>query len=365
MSLARIPAAGIGGHVQTRAVETRRFCAAITRWRIGPAERASPSPDLVLSSGAPNMPKPILVGVDPLRDDAAPLALGAALARIAGVPLVALAAYLHDPITNAVSGGMVEDDLRSDALRKLEAMTGGTDADLLVAGGHSPARVLQDAAVRLDAGLIVVGSTAKCPPGRIMPGSTAERLLHGAPCPVAIAPTGLGATWRPCRIGAAFVDSEESRVALRAAAALSRTAGAPLHAMTAVEPLEWGRSAAIAPYLVDGRFETSTASARRALDDAIASIAVDVPTTGEVVVARVVEALKALSRDVDLLVCGSRGYGPLRAVLLGGVTHRLTREAECPVIVVPRGIEAPFGALGERSGTDEQGVIAGVETRRS
>jgi hypothetical protein len=37
---------------------------------------------------------------------------------------------------------------------------------------------------------------------------------------------------------------------------------------------------------------------------------------------------------------GSRGYGPLRAVLLGGVSRRLMVEAHCPVIVVPRGVEA-------------------------
>ena len=42
---------------------------------------------------------------------------------------------------------------------------------------------------------------------------------------------------------------------------------------------------------------------------------------------------------------GSRGYGPLRAVLLGSVSGRLVREAACPVIVVPRGVEAPLEEL--------------------
>lgn len=40
---------------------------------------------------------------------------------------------------------------------------------------------------------------------------------------------------------------------------------------------------------------------------------------------------------LDLLVCGARGYGPLRAVLLGGVSRRVAVEARCPVIVLPRG----------------------------
>jgi hypothetical protein len=45
------------------------------------------------------------------------------------------------------------------------------------------------------------------------------------------------------------------------------------------------------------------------------------------------------------MVTGSRGYGPHRAVLLGSVSGRLVREAECPVIVVPRGIEAPLEGI--------------------
>ncbi len=48
-------------------------------------------------------------------------------------------------------------------------------------------------------------------------------------------------------------------------------------------------------------------------------------------------ALALASADVDLLVCGSRGYGPLRAALLGGVSSTLAHTASCPLLVVPRG----------------------------
>ena len=49
----------------------------------------------------------------------------------------------------------------------------------------------------------------------------------------------------------------------------------------------------------------------------------------------VVEALSELD-EVDVLFCGSRGYGPARRVLLGGVSTRLVRGARRPVVVVPR-----------------------------
>jgi nucleotide-binding universal stress UspA family protein len=36
---------------------------------------------------------------------------------------------------------------------------------------------------------------------------------------------------------------------------------------------------------------------------------------------------------------GSRGYGPLGRVLLGGVASQVIRKAACPVIVTPRPAE--------------------------
>jgi nucleotide-binding universal stress UspA family protein len=43
------------------------------------------------------------------------------------------------------------------------------------------------------------------------------------------------------------------------------------------------------------------------------------------------------SDQLDLLIVGSPGYGPMRSVVLGSVSRTLAREAACPVIVVPRG----------------------------
>src|SRR5204863_9729787 len=47
--------------------------------------------------------------------------------------------------------------------------------------------------------------------------------------------------------------------------------------------------------------------------------------------------LVARSGELDLLVVGSRGYGPVRHALLGSVTKKLMVAAACPVLVVPRG----------------------------
>ena len=56
------------------------------------------------------------------------------------------------------------------------------------------------------------------------------------------------------------------------------------------------------------------------------------------------------SSDLDLLVVGSRGYGPLRAVLLGSVSSALVRSARSPLVVVPRAAngESPHGTTSPR-----------------
>lgn len=48
------------------------------------------------------------------------------------------------------------------------------------------------------------------------------------------------------------------------------------------------------------------------------------------------ETEASIEKDVDLLVLGSRGYGPLTRVLLGSVSRRAAQDAPCPVLVVPR-----------------------------
>ena len=65
----------------------------------------------------------------------------------------------------------------------------------------------------------------------------------------------------------------------------------------------------------------------------------------EFVVGDAVAELVRRTEDADLAIVGSRGYGPLRSVLLGSVSAQLVRRASCPVMVVPRGAAADAVAL--------------------
>ena len=68
---------------------------------------------------------------------------------------------------------------------------------------------------------------------------------------------------------------------------------------------------------------------QRAIEDAIAELAPDLTASGEVLVGGDVVKTLADLRDTsfDALFMGSRGYGPVRRVLLGGVSAGLMRPA--------------------------------------
>jgi nucleotide-binding universal stress UspA family protein len=302
------------------------------------------------------MTPPILVGVDPVHHDPDAPVLAALLARATAAPVIAVAAY-RDELAGTLGDADRVRELRGDATARLHAVEPafhGLALQTAAVAGPSAARVLHDCAEARGAGLLVLGSTHRGKIGRLALGSTAERLLHGATCPVVVAPLGFAERMRGIdRVGVAFVDSEEGNEALRAAAALATACGAELHAATAVEPIAWSATGFAHPHDVEAHLTHLREQAQTTLRCALEGLHPAVRSQTQVLVDSPVIALEQFSNDVDLLVCGSRGYGSLGSVLLGGVSRRLVHRAACPVVVVPRGTERVLevlgGAIGEAS----------------
>jgi nucleotide-binding universal stress UspA family protein len=190
--------------------------------------------------------------------------------------------------------------------------------------------------LRDDPAVVVLGSRKSRGSRRTNPGSTAERLLQGAPAAVGLVPWGYDAAPDQGlgRVTVAYVATADGDVALTAATRIAERLHARLDVVSVVPDTR------VVPSLGDVRRfgQEQRAGYQEALDAAVAGLPATVAPRGRLLDGPTVDALADLTPDeTDLLVCGSRGYGPARRVLLGGVSSRVLRHARVPVVVVPRG----------------------------
>jgi nucleotide-binding universal stress UspA family protein len=303
------------------------------------------------------MPKPILVGFDPNTADRAPVRFGVAAAQFTGARLIIGSVHADSVVVGQMGHGRMDDEISSEAggpldHLRIELNSAGVEAQYSLLGGWSAPSGLHRGAEEFDAGLLVVGSTDRGGLNRVLPGSTAERLLTGAPCPVAVVPSGWQAGGGLHKLGVAFADTPEGNEALDSALALGHRAGAKVRILAAVKEKDFGRAAGGRPGHEGSSYDAAGA-AREQLDQDLAAAAAQrepgVEVEVDVSVQDAAEFLIAASEHLDLMVIGSRGYGPKRAVLLGGVSRKVTTSAHCPVIVLARGAETGLRQLVDAS----------------
>ena len=293
----------------------------------------------------------ILIGVDgsDRSDDA--IAFGRALALAADAPVILATAHPSEPKSRPGAHAdhtQLRDEAEGLLARASLAVADVADVELLRLADESAARALQSAAEHADAGVIVVGSSHVGRLGRVLPGSTAERLLHGAPCPVAVVPLGFEAHGLPPKpiIGCAYEPSEDGAAALGAAEELTLALSGSLRVMQVVEPPSYLYDTGEVPLNMPEIDARVRADAERTLAERVERLSFRLhDVEGALHVGQAADVLIGLSETVDAMVVGSRGYGPLKAVLLGGVSGQVIRSAACPVIVVPRGARSAIGSL--------------------
>lgn len=276
----------------------------------------------------------VIIGVDGLDATRDTIAYARALAPEAEFVLTCAYPYQDLPVRSALLG-------YSQALRELtvamlerEAPAAGlVGAEYVAIANPSAGRALRGLAAARGADLIVVGSASHGAVGRLLLGDVSRSVLHGAPCPVAVVPRGAPATAPPTTIGVAFDGTPESREALSLATQLAKESGAGLELVDAIDAgaLAGGWSTEVAHYMEERRVHV-----QQRLDFEVEQL--PVPATATATVGSVAQILGELSGRVQLVVCGSRGWGPLAAVTLGSAADRLIHDAHCPVLVVPRAV---------------------------
>jgi nucleotide-binding universal stress UspA family protein len=203
----------------------------------------------------------------------------------------------------------------------------GVDAELIDITASSVGRGLHYLSETREADLLVVGSSAQGLVGRVLVGDITRAALIGAPCAVAVAPMGhAAAAGALAKIGVGYDSTPECEAALALARELAAIHGASVSVMTVVEP---SAVAGLLRTADEADYAEELADARAALDKLEG-------VEGQVVLGWAGEELASFGEHVDLLIVGSRAYGPIRRLMFGGVATHLASNAPCPLVVLPR-----------------------------
>jgi len=209
-------------------------------------------------------------------------------------------------------------------------------AELRWSAWPSPGRGLHELAEMLRSDLLVVGSCGRGLLGRVMVGNDTRAALDGAPCAVAIAPTGYAdAAVKIAKIGVGYDGSPDSERALAVGRALADELDAALAALEVVT---------FPAYL----FRGPGAGDNTSIDELIGEARDRVASIGDVeprgAYGHAAEELARWGDSIDLLVVGSRGYGPVGRLVHGSTSRALASTARCPLLVLTRSAVVTFTA---------------------
>lgn len=207
----------------------------------------------------------------------------------------------------------------------------------------SPAYEITAAAEAIKADLIVLSTHGFTGLKRAFLGSTAERVVRHAHCPVLTVRRRTGAPARAAATGRLpwrriLVPLDFSLTSLRAldvAVPLASEAGAQLRLLHAVEPAPYavGMEGAVLAMPENTLASTAKANLKRVAQRFVPS---SVRVTSRVarghaapVILRMAEA-----EGVDLIVLSTHGHAGWQRLLLGSTAEQVVRRARCPVFVV-------------------------------
>ncbi len=302
------------------------------------ASQSDPRPGVV--SPTRSQVTRIAVGVDGHAEGRDAAALGRAIADAVGAELMLVAVH-PDPMLPLPSE-MGWKSLRREAEKLLRTVRDAhaPQARIVAETDFSIPRALHRVVRAHDRDLLVVGSSRDAADGHVRIGKRTRQLLCHFECALAIAPRGL-AQAGPVQlrsVGVGYDGGAESEAALALAATLAGAARAELQVQGVVDdripmllrsPLEG---------LVAAEWSGVITEEKRVLREqalaALARLGIDVPV--EVTSGRPADTLLALSEKVDLLVIGSRRWGPVSRVLLGSTGEAVLHDAACSVLTVPR-----------------------------
>jgi len=282
----------------------------------------------------------IAAGIDGFPEGRDAAALGQSLAEATGAELMLVAVHSAAllPVPPSLSYRTLRQQSELELREVRDSLAPG--ARTLTATDHSVPRALHHVVQRHHRDLLVVGSSRRGPEGHVRIGKRTRQLLCHFECGLAVAPRGLHINSERGlrRIGVGYDGTPESESALALAASIAAGASAHLHVQAVVDdrvPL-FARSALSG--LVDVEWDEAISTE---MDEARAHAVAAGERVGQqldvgVARGRPADVLLELSEHLDLLVIGSRNWGPTARVLLGSTGEAVMHDAACAVLAVPR-----------------------------
>lgn len=226
---------------------------------------------------------------------------------------------------------------RREQLREQVSRLGIAEAELagLTVELGTPHRLLLDAARAAGADLIVVGATGSGPFAAELLGSTAERVVRQAPCPVLVVRGELPVPPRRvlAPVDLSALSGDVFRCALDVLGQISRD-GSPevrvVYALSFLDALARHHESARAIPL-DEMERVATEQLQRLVRESASSFPVEAAV-------RPGEARNEILRDLsehpaDLVMLGTQGRGGIDRLVLGSVAATVARKALCSVLL--------------------------------
>jgi nucleotide-binding universal stress UspA family protein len=205
---------------------------------------------------------------------------------------------------------------------RVDAEPCSVGADRIGSGLHRMAEIT-------GADLLVLGSSREGQNGRVWLRDGVRNAINGAPCAVVVAPLEYAELGTPItQIGVAYNGSAESHAALAVGRGLAFELGANTIAFQALQRPVYEAQSVSAERLAEATRGIEANQREHLVEetgiDACASC-------GDAV-----QEISVFSGSVDLLIVGSRDYGPVGRLVHGSTTHRLLGYARSPLLILTR-----------------------------
>ena len=228
-----------------------------------------------------------------------------------------------------------------------------------------PSEEVISAAREEDSDLIVVGTRGKTGLAHILLGSTAERVIRGAPCPVLSVRTDSAdlederVLARPVRLERILVPvdfSDCSLDALEYAVVVAQQAKASLMLLHVLEPVSYGLDFTLSHMRTREHVRESWTKRLKELTSSHqhSHVAMEFQLRGGLPADSILDSAQTL--PCDLIVMGTHGRRGISHTISGSVAEAVLRKSHCPVIAVR---SPKFGPGHRRVAPTEQSSVTG------